>query len=125
MRKGTAFRKFKEVRATQKEQVLDFIKKNESICTSDLIVRLKMKHQTVTGRLSELEQDGLIYQSGWIKKDGKSSYTIWKVTPIELIGARKTENWNKRMILWLEKGKRNGFISEKETNLLKKQSTLF
>ena len=125
MRKGATFRKFKKERETLREKVFSFIQKNEPICTNDVIVRLRMKHQTATARLSELEQEGRIYQRGVIKKENKRAHTIWGITPLELVQVRKVENWNKRLNLWLAKGQRNGFVAKKDLANLKKQNVLF
>ncbi len=125
MRKGTAFRKHKATRVNQCEKVLNLIKDAGKITTYDLYKVSGMKHESVAGRLADLEQAGLIYQSGAFVPEIGRPCTIWKATPAELVEARKVENWNKRLVLWLEKGKRNGFVTAKELNVLKKQSSLF
>lgn len=125
MRKGTAYRKNKELRKRQKEQVFDFIKASESVTTYDLYKAMNFKQSSVTGRLSELEQEGLIYQKGKFIPEIGRPCTTWGATPSELIEARKNENWNKRLTLWLQKGKNNGFVTNKELNQLKAQHTLF
>lgn len=125
MRKGTAFRKLTERRELHRDKILNLVQSKGEITTYEIYDTLKIKRSSITGRLSELEQAGLIYQKGKFVKEKGAPCTIWKQTPPEAIEARKTENWNKRLIAWISKGKRNGFISEKELNQLKKQSTLF
>lgn len=72
MRKGTAFRKHKETRIKQKERVLEVIKAQGEVTTYRLYELLAMKPQSLTGRLSDLEQEGLIYQKGrFIPEAGK------------------------------------------------------
>lgn len=128
MRKGTAFRKKKSTRVTIRQRVFNAIKeKRGGVSTHELRMLLGIQIHSISGRLSELEQAGLIYQKG-VSLDlhnGRMNCTIWQATPKNLIEARKQENWNKRLILWLEKGKRNGFVSKKELNGIKSQTTLF
>ena len=126
MRKGTAFRKGKDQRKLLKEVVFEAIQKEDKgIHTSELLFSTGLKHQTLTARLSDLEQEGRIYQKGIFSTDKQRSFTIWQVTPTELIDRRKEENWNKRLLLWLNKGKRNGFVTQKELDQLKKQTKIF
>tara|TARA_R110000772_G_scaffold382_4_gene1372 strand:- start:1498 stop:1872 length:375 start_codon:yes stop_codon:yes gene_type:complete len=124
MRKGTTFRKNKDVRKSQREKVFDYIKKGEA-STQEIQFGTRIKIHSLTGRLAELEQDGLIYQRGKFIPEKGQPFTIWSATPYELIPLRKAENWNKRLILWLEKGKRNGFVTQKELNELKRQTVIF
>lgn len=125
MRRGTAYRKRKKQRKIIRERVFDYIKTNGEVSTYKIRRALNLKMQTLTGRLSELEQDGLIYQRGVFFPEIGRPCTTWQETPSELVEARKTENWNKRLVLWVQKGRNNGFISEKEEKLFKKQSTFF
>ena len=126
MRKGTAVRKLKEQRKIQKQIVFEAIQKEPlGIHTNELIFKTKLKHQSLTARLSDLEQAGLIYQKGLFSREKGKPFTVWQITPAEAIEHRKSENYNKRLLMWLNKGKRNKFVSQKELDFLKKQTSLF
>lgn len=129
-RKGRAYKNGKENRKTQKEKVFGLI----NICTyegildgidTDELVKLSgLKIHSLSARLSELEQDGRIYQNAKHSENGVT-YTVWKATPLEMVENRRAENWNKRQAIWINKGIKNGFISKKELLLISTQSKLF
>jgi predicted transcriptional regulator len=129
-RKGRAYKKGKSKRKSQAEKVLEIIQfytKEEpqhGISTDRLVEKTGLKIHSLSARLSELEQDGKIYQKAKHDLDG-TTYTVWSETPADLIGLRRAENWNKRMALWLGKGLKNGFITQKEFRVIDKQNTLF
>lgn len=114
MRKATTYRNQKAQRKSIKERVFNFILKNEKIHTKDIISKMRLKHQTVTARLSELEQEGLIYQI--CEHLNNEPFTFWQITPAELIEPRKVENRNKRHELWVAKGLKKPPYSSLVTN---------
>lgn len=123
MRKKDAFEQIKPQRKTLKEKVLEAIHDNNGLTTYGLVSVLGLKIHSLSARLAELEQDGLIYQSD--KIEGNKTFTFWNVTPYDLIEAYKANDWNKRGLIWLQKGLKNEFITKKELDVLKKQSKLF
>lgn len=125
MRKGTAYRKGKEKRKSLREKVFDLIQEKGEISTSEISETMGVKIHSISGRLSELEERGLIYQKGQKHHKEQEAYTVWQITPVELIEQRKAENWNKRMVIWLQKGLNNGFINKKQFSELDKQGKLF
>lgn len=123
MRKKDAYEQIKPQRKSLKEKVLEAIHDNKGLTTYELVNKLSLKIHSLSARLAELEQDGLIFQSDRII--GEKTFTFWNVTPYDLIEAYKVNDWNKRGLIWLQKGLNNGFITKKELDLLKKQSKLF
>lgn len=123
MRKKTAFRKLKKTRETQEKRVYNAIVRMGEASTYQLYNCLKMGRSSVTGRLSDLEQKGLIYQQ--VRREDDRTMTEWRVTPPQLIELRRAENWNKRQQIWFLKGVKNGFISKDEVKQFKKQNKLF
>lgn len=128
MRKGTAFRNNKEKRETIRDRVFALISsKRKGISTYQVKAELSLRIHTLSGRLSELEQAGLIYQKGRADMSiyGIRSVTIWQRTPKELIEARRVENYNKRRMLWVNKGLKNKFMTAQEMSKVKTQGKLF
>lgn len=76
---------------------------------------------TVSRRLSELENDGLIYQTGsTIEVDG-TFYAIYKLTPKHEISDKRFNRWKSRRIDWIQQGINFGYITKEESNLINKQ----
>lgn len=128
MRKGTAYRKLKSQRETIRDKVFAYIKSvRGGVSTYQIRDELNLKAHTLSGRLSELEQSGLIYQKGITEQTvkGVRSVSIWQHTPKKAVEARRVENHNKRMLLWFNKGKKNGFVTARQLNNIKSQTTLF
>lgn len=126
MRKGAAFRRRKKERELIREKVFRIVQESKyGVDTHEIARRARMKIHCISGRLSELEQEGRIYQRARVYKEQRHSCTIWQVTPAELIEARRAEVWNRRFLLWMEKGVRNGFVTRKDLDKVKKQATLF
>ena len=123
MRKKTAFRKLKKLRENQETRVYNAIKRSGNASTYELYGWLRIGKSSITGRLSDLEQKGLIYQQ--IRKEGYKTVTEWRATPSQLVDLRRAENWNKRAQIWFTKGVKNGFITNEEVKQFKKQSKLF
>lgn len=129
-RKGIAYRKGKAKRQTQLEKVFEFIQARtvnpikNGVSTDELVKLTKLKIHSLSARLADLEQDGLIYQNAKHSKDGVT-FTVWKTTPPELVELRRAENWNKRLALWIGKGLKNGFITKAELRYIERTGKLF
>ena len=123
MRKGRVYKRHKATRKTQRERILILISEKE-IDTISVAKKMKLTNQIASARLSELEQLGLIYQKAKHRDDGRVC-TIWKTTPSELVELRRNENWNKRFAIWISKGLKNGFISNKELRYIERTGKLF
>lgn len=129
-RKGRAYKAGKQKRKTQEERVLELIQlytendPQKGISTDRLVSKTKLKIHSLSARLSELEQDGKIYQKARHNLEGVT-YTVWSATPPELVELRRAENWNKRLALWIGKGLKNGFISKNELRFIERTGKLF
>ena len=98
----------KEKRTSIKEQILKFIKDRESVNEYQIKALLNVKRATLIGRLSELQDDGLIYVKGTF--NGKMN-SIYKYEPNEtkqkaLIKERQDAKRDK----WLKVGKLNNWL---------------
>lgn len=59
-------------RATDKQKIYDFIKRNENATKDYIIKELRIPHQTVTARVSDLEDAGVVFVTGSHYNDGTS-----------------------------------------------------
>lgn len=126
MRKGTAFRKGKTQRKTIRQVVFEIVKGAKYGVDTHEVARLAgRKIHSISGRLSELEQEGVIYQKARVYKELRQSCTVWQVTPKELIEARRVEVQNRRLERWMNAGVKNGFVSRVQASRIKAQPTLF
>lgn len=91
---------------TDRATVLDILM-HQPFTLSELRSRLAMSHQTVTARLSELEEMGLIYKAGT-----RNGYSIFHHEPdiYRQDIRRKRVNEQKRQ-RWIKTGQKNGWIS--------------
>lgn len=129
-RKGRAYKAGKRKRQTQAEKVFNWIRQatenttQKGISTDRLVKVTGLKIHSLSARLSELEQDGKIYQKA---KHGAKGvvYTVWSETPPELVELRRAENWNKRLALWIGKGLKNGFLTKNELKYIDRTGRLF
>lgn len=82
-----------------KEKVYDTIKVRPMINTSVLKDVLRLKHQTLTARLSDLQDEGRINDMG---TDGK--YSMWAIVPADFVESYKQGRKLKKFQQWLNKG---------------------
>lgn len=75
---------------------------------------------TVSRRLAELENDGLVFQTGSTVKVNDTMYGIYKLTPSHEIETRRFNRWHSRRIDWIQQGLNFGYITKEESKLLDK-----
>ena len=103
----------KSKRETIKEKVLNCFSKDNYWTSFEIQMFLNYRElTTVSRRMAELENDGLIYQTGSSKKTNGNHYAIYTKTPAEEIEARKLNRWNERKADWIQQGINFGYINK-------------
>ena len=74
----------------------------------------------VTRRMAELENDGLIYQTGSVEKVNDTIYAIYKLSAPHEIEEKRFNRWKSRRIDWINQGLNFGYITKEESKLLDK-----
>lgn len=89
---------------SMREKIYRFIHKNPGCTNYEIETRLGIKETSVSGRLSDLQDEGLIYVSG-NTKIGKSTYSNFKVSDPLRIETRKEQRLKKKFHKWFKSGK--------------------
>jgi predicted transcriptional regulator len=104
-----------------KEKVLKCFDKDNFWTSFELQMQLGYKDlTTVSRRMAELENDGLIYQTGSTVKANENIYAIYKLTPFEEIADKRFKRWKSRRIDWIKQGLNFGYITKEESQVLDK-----
>jgi hypothetical protein len=108
-----------EKRETIREKLLSCFKDVNVWTSFELQMHLGYKDlTTVSRRLAELENDGLIFQTMEIEIVNGNSYAIYKLTPSLEIEEKRYNRWKSRRIDWLQQGVNFGYITKDEKYLL-------
>ena len=75
----------------------------------------------VTRRMAELENDGLIYQTGSIEKTNGTFYAVYKLSKPFEIEEKRFKRWQTRRLEWIQQGINFGYITKEESQTLNKQ----
>ena len=75
----------------------------------------------VTRRMAELENDGLIYQTGSIEKTNDTFYAVYKLSKPSEIEEKRFKRWQTRRLEWIQQGINFGYITKEESQTLNKQ----
>lgn len=75
----------------------------------------------VTRRMAELENDGLIYQTGSVIKTNSTFYAIYKLSKPSEIEEKRFKRWQTRRLEWIQQGINFGYITKEESQTLNKQ----
>lgn len=70
-----AYYQTEPTRCAQRNRVYDCIRTHKQLSSADIARRLDLPRASVTGRLRELEQDGLIRKAGR-KRDNMTNITV-------------------------------------------------
>jgi hypothetical protein len=82
----------------------------------ELEIALSMRHQTVTGRLSSLRDQGRIFMKEEIPlKDG---CTVWFATPAHLVQETAAKYHEQKFLKWIAQGKKNFGLSQENAGLI-------
>lgn len=103
----------KSKRETIKEKVLSCFDKDKNWTSFEIQMFLDYRElTTVSRRMAELENDGLIYQTGSSIKTNGNHYAIYMKTPAEQIEAQRLKRWNERKADWIQQGINFGYIDK-------------
>lgn len=75
----------------------------------------------VTRRMAELENDGLIFQTGLVIKTNGTFYAVYKLSKPSEIEEKRFNRWKSRRIDWIQQGLNFGYITKEESQTLNKQ----
>lgn len=91
----------KPVKSNYKSRIYDFLG-SDGAYLQDVIESLKMRHQTASARLSELADDGLVYQN-----------TLGKyfITPTDMVSKFRYEREREKYEKWKSLGERNDWFN--------------
>lgn len=89
---------------TMRDKIYRFIQRNPGCTNYEIEARLKIKETSVSGRLSDLQDEGLIYVSDNVRV-GKSTYSKFMPTDPLFIESRKKERLKKKFFTWYNRGK--------------------
>ena len=67
-------------RAVMRQIIYEMICDNDGLCSLDIAIKGNFARTSVTARLKELEQDGLIYKARK-KKCEATGFTVWTYAP--------------------------------------------
>ena len=84
--------------------VLDYIKNHKNTDIFEMRTELKLPHQTLTSRISDLMDEGLVAISGKMKHKDLEYSTFFYVVGYKNQKEAKEKRLKEKYILWLEKG---------------------
>lgn len=85
-----------------KDSILDLLKSGESHSIKTLQEALSVGYSTITGRLSDLESEGLIFKT---PKEHKGQ-AVWEITPAHLVKDLEKAYALSRLEAWKRQGEK-------------------
>lgn len=89
---------------TMREKIYRFIQMNPDTTIHEIETRLGIKETSVSGRISDLTDDGLIHNTGTVRK-GSSTFTTYRTSDPLFIDYRKKKVKKEKFLKWYAKGK--------------------
>ena len=117
---------------SDKAKILSEIKRHAGLCSLDLCKRLNMNIRTVSGRLSDLEDDGLIISQGATTLNGSQhttfSFAYNEVTRERVKANRKLQSYLralKKVYKFEVEGPANPFLESLERRIKLVENKIF